>query len=131
MDAGQWIININDILKALMGIAAFIVAIYGLITKPLKKQAEMDRTQNDKLDNLSNEIKEIKQRIHDNQQEYVHDRLQTLRERYVYELGWASADEKRRIIEWYEVYKEHGYNHLSNTYVEDIRNLPERPPERE
>lgn len=76
-------------------------------------------------------VEELKKQVDANQAEYVRDRLQTLRERYRNELGWASAEEKRRILDWYEEYSKRGYNHLATTYAEDIMNLPEKAPSKE
>lgn len=101
--------------------------IYGWVIRPFKKQAELDRDQTEKLDNLIKCVETLKKQVDDNQAEYVRDRLQTLHEKYCNELGWASAEEKRRIIDWFEVYRKRGYNHLSDSYADDIIRLPEKP----
>ena len=76
-------------------------------------------------------VDELRKQVDEHQAEYVRDRLQTLHERYCNELGWVSASEKRRIIDWYEEYRKRGYNHLADTYAEDILKLPEKAPSKE
>lgn len=90
----------------------------------------MDKLQNDKIDMLIEKVESIDQRVEAHQAEYVRDRLQTLHNKYCSELGWASAEEKRRVIDWYEEYKRRGYNHLAETYADDIIRLPECPPKK-
>jgi len=101
--------------------------IYGWIIRPFKRQAEIDREQGRKIDELIVKVDNIEKKVESNQAEYVRDRLQTLHERYCNELGWASSEEKRRIIDWYEEYRKRGYNHLSASYADDIIKLPEKP----
>ncbi len=124
----QWLFGAKDFLTAIVALVGAIAVIYGWVVRPFKKQAELDRIQGKKIDELIDSVKELKERFDNHQVEYVRDRLQTLHERHVNELGWASAEEKRRIIDWYDKYREKGYNHLSSTYAQDILNLPEKPP---
>ena len=110
-----------------MAIIGAVGVIYGYVIRPFKKQAELDRLQTEKIDKLIAKVEAIDKRVETNQAEYVRDRLQTLHNRYCSELGWASAEEKRRVIDWYEEYRKRGYNHLAETYADDIIRLPEKP----
>lgn len=117
----------KELLTAIVAIVGAIGVIYGWVIRPFRKQAEMDREQTAKIDSLINKVDALENRVKANQAEYVRDRLQTLHNKYCTELGWVSADEKRRIIEWYESYRERGYNHLAESYADDILRLPEKP----
>lgn len=123
----QWIFGLKELLTAIVAIFGAIGVIYGWIVRPLKKQAERDREQTEKIDELIGKVNALEEKVEANQAEYVRDRLQTLHERYVNELGWASAEEKRRIVDWYDEYRARGYNHLSSSYADDIIRLPEKP----
>lgn len=101
--------------------------IYGWVIRPFKKQADRDREQSYKIDSLIQKVENLEKKVDQNQAEYVRDRLQTMHEKYCNELGWASAEEKRRIVDWYESYRARGYNHLAETYADDIIRLPEHP----
>lgn len=129
-DMANWIIGAKEILTAFVALIGAVAVIYGWVVRPFKKQAELDKAQGEKIDGLIKSVEELKKQVDEHQTEYVRDRLQTLHERYVNELGWASAEEKRRIIDWYDSYKAKGYNHLSQTYTEDIMSLPERPAQK-
>lgn len=126
-----WFFGVKDWLTALVAIMAAVGTIYGWVIRPIKQsiqhQQELDKKQTDKIDELKKMIEDLSKRMDSNQSEYIRDRLETLREHYCYEVGWATAEEKRRVIEWYESYRKRGYNHLASNYVKDIENLPERP----
>ena len=126
-----WFFGVKDWLTALVAIIAAVGTIYGWVIRPIKQsiqhQQELDQQQTKKIDEVKTMIEDLSKRVDSNQSEYVRDRLETLREHYCYEVGWASAEEKRRIIEWYESYRARGFNHLSESYVKDIEKLPERP----
>lgn len=126
-DVANWIFGAKEIVTALVALIGALAVIYGWVIRPFKKQAELDRIQGEKIDGLIESVNELKKQVDNHQTEYVRDRLQTLHERYVNELGWASAEEKRRIVDWYDEYRAKGYNHLSQTYTQDIMNLPEKP----
>ena len=124
----SFFLQIKEILVATVAAAGAIAAIYGWIVKPFKKQIELDKKQSEKIDELIVKVDNLEKKVEANQAEYVRDRLQTLHNRYCSELGWASAEEKRRVIDWYEEYCKRGYNHLAKSYAEDIIRLPEQPP---
>lgn len=129
-DMANWIIGAKEIVTALVALVGALAVIYGWVIRPFKKQAELDREQGRKIDDLIASVNELKKQVDEHQTEYVRDRLQTMHERYVNELGWASAEEKRRIVDWYDAYRAKGYNHLSQTYAQDIMSLPEKAPGR-
>ena len=126
-----WLFSVRDLLTALVAVVTAVGVIYGWVVKPIKRQQELDKLQSEKIDKLVVAVDELKKQVDANQAEYVRDRLQTMHEKYCNELGWASAEEKRRIVDWYEDYRRRGYNHLAETYAEDIVKLPERPPVKE
>ena len=126
-----WLFTARDLLTALVAVVTAVGVIYGWVVRPIKKQQELDKAQSEKIDKLVIAVDDLKKQVNEHQAEYVRDRLQTLHERYCNELGWVSADEKRRIISWYEEYRKRGYNHLSDTYAEDILKLPEKPQPKE
>lgn len=126
-----WLFTARDLLTALVAVVTAVGVIYGWVVRPIRKQQELDKQQSEKIDKLVIAVEDLRKQVDANQAEYVRDRLQTLHERYCNELGWASADEKRRIVDWYEEYSQRGYNHLATTYAEDILKLPERPPVKE
>lgn len=126
-----WLFSVRDLLTALVAVVTAVGVIYGWVIKPIKRQQELDKLQSEKIDKLVVAVDELKKQVDANQAEYVRDRLQTMHEKYCNELGWASAEEKRRIVDWYEDYRRRGYNHLAETYAEDIVKLPERPPVKE
>jgi len=126
-----WLFTARDLLTALVAVVTAVGVIYGWVVRPIKKQQELDKQQSEKIDKLVVAVEDLKKQVDANQAEYVRDRLQTLHEKYCNELGWASAEEKRRIVDWYEDYRRRGYNHLAETYAEDIVKLPERPPVKE
>ena len=123
----QWAFGLKEFLTTIVAIGGAIGVIYGWLVRPFKKQAELDREQGAKIDALIVKVDNLERKVEANQAEYVRDRLQTLHEKYCNELGWASAEEKRRIVDWYEEYRARGYNHLSDSYAEDIIHLPESP----
>ena len=123
----QWVFGLKELLTAIVAIFGAIGVIYGWIIRPFKKQAELDQEQGRKIDELIGKVDSLEMKVERNQAEYVRDRLQTLHERYCNELGWASPEEKRRIIDWYDDYRARGYNHLSASYADDIIHLPEKP----
>ncbi len=133
-----WLFNARDWLTALVSVITAVAAIYGWVIKPIKaqqakqqemvrRQEELDHEQTRKIDEVMQMLRSLSDRVDRNQAEYIRDRLQTLREHYCHEIGWATAEEKRRIIEWYESYRARGFNHLAETYVKDIESLPEAP----
>ena len=122
-----WLFSARDLLTALVAVVTAVGVIYGWVVRPIKKQQELDKQQSEKIDKLVEAVDELRKKVDDHQAEYVRDRLQTLHERYCNELGWASPEEKRRVIDWYEEYKKRGYNHLADTYAQDIMRLPEKP----
>lgn len=126
-----WFFGVKDWLTALVAIVAAVGTIYGWVIRPIKQsilhQQELDKQQTSKIDELKHMIEDLSKRVDSNQAEYIRDRLQTLREHYCHEVGWASIEEKRRIVEWYEDYRRRGFNHLSESYIHDIESLPERP----
>lgn len=126
-----WLFSVRDLLTALVAVVTAVGVIYGWVIKPIKRQQELDKLQSEKIDKLVVAVEDLKKQVDANQAEYVRDRLQTMHEKYCNELGWASAEEKRRIVDWYEDYRRRGYNHLAETYAEDIVKLPERPPVKE
>ena len=126
-----WLFSARDLLTALVAVVTAVGVIYGWVVRPIKKQQQLDKEQSEKIDKLVIAVEALKKQVDENQAEYVRDRLQTLHERYCNELGWASAEEKRRVVDWYENYSKRGYNHLATTYAEDIMKLPEKPPVRE
>lgn len=126
-EVSTWLFGIKELLTAIVAIVGAIGVIYGWVIRPFKKQAELDKEQTKKIDKIVQCIEDLRRQVDDNQAEYVRDRLQTLHEKYVNELGWASPEEKRRVVDWYETYKRKGYNHLADTYADDIIHLPERP----
>ena len=81
----------------------------------------------DELRDTKTQIDVIKAEITSNRAEYIRDRLQSLHEYHCNEIGWVSSTEKQRIIEWYEEYHNLGFNHIVDTYVDDIARLPEHP----
>ena len=121
--------TLKDWVTAIVALVGAVGIIVGWIVRPIKKQQELDKVQNQKIDEIIASIEHLKKQVEANQCEYVRDRLQTLREHYCREIGWATAEEKRRIIEWYESYRAKGFNHLSTNYVHDIESLPEYPNE--
>ena len=123
----QWVFGLKELLTAIVAIFGAIGVIYGWIIRPFRKQAELDREQGRKIDELINKVDNLEKKVDANQAEYVRDRLQTLHEKYCNELGWASAEEKRRLVDWYEDYRRRGYNHLAESYATDIIKLPESP----
>lgn len=123
----SFVFGAKELLTAIVAIVGAVAVICGWIMKPIRKQAETDKLQMEKIDALTRAVDELRKLVDQNQAVYVRDRLQTLHERYCNELGWASSDEKRRIIDWYEEYKRNGFNHLAATYAEDILHLPEKP----
>ena len=122
----DWIRMIKDILTYIVAIGGAVVAIRSWLIKPIKKQMELDKEQTAKIDQIIIKVNDLEKQVEANQAELVHDRLQTLHEKHCYELGWCSATEKSRIIEWYNDYHAKGYNHLVDTYVDDISKLPEK-----
>ena len=126
-----WLFTARDLLTALVAVVTAVGVIYGWVIRPIRKQQELDKIQSEKIDKLVVAVENLKKQVDENQAEYVRDRLQTLHERYCSELGWASAEEKRRVVDWYDSYSRRGYNHLAATYAEDIMKLPERPPVKE
>ncbi len=125
-----WLFSARDLLTALVAVVTAVGVIYGWVVRPIKKQQELDKQQSEKIDKLVVAVDELKKQVNDHQAEYVRDRLQTMHERYCNELGWVSPEEKRRIIDWYEEYRKRGYNHLADTYAEDIVKLPEKPTDK-
>ena len=123
----SWVFGLKEFLTTIVAIGGAVAVIYGWIIRPFKKQAELDQQQQVKIDSLITKVDNLEKKVDANQAEYVRDRLQTMHEKYCNELGWASAEEKRRIVDWYEDYRNRGYNHLAESYADDIIKLPEKP----
>ena len=126
----EWIFGAKELLTAVVALVGAIAVIYGWLIKPIRKQQDLDRVQSQKIDELIKSVQDLRKEVTDNQAVYVRDRLQTLHERYCNELGWASAEEKRRVVDWYEEYRKRGFNHLAESYADDIIKLPEKPPQK-
>ena len=98
----------SDNLALIVGIGTSLVAIYNWVAKPLKKMAERDRAQDSDISML------------------LWDRLSQAHAYYMTR-GWASAQEKERLIAMHKAYQDRGRNHLTETYEKDILALPEKP----
>lgn len=122
-----FVFGAKEWLTAIVALVGAVAVIAGWVVRPIKKQAALDRLQMEKIDALTKSVDDLRKQFNQHQVEYVHDRLQTLHEKYCNELGWVSASEKRRVIEWYESYCARGHNHLAQSYAEDIIKLPEKP----
>lgn len=122
-----FVFGAKEWLTAIVALVGAVAVIAGWVVRPIKKQAALDRLQMEKIDALTKSVDDLRKQFNQHQVEYVHDRLQTLHEKYCNELGWVSASEKRRVIEWYEAYCARGHNHLAQSYAEDIIKLPEKP----
>ncbi len=89
MEFAQWILGAKELLTAVIAIVGAVGVIYGWVVRPFKKQAELDRQQTVKIDEIMKKVEQLDQKVESHQAEYVRDRLQTLHNKYCNELGWA------------------------------------------
>lgn len=124
----SWLGYLKDILTYLVAIGTAVAAIRAFIMKPLKKQAELDKLQTERLNSLCLKLDALTEKVDKNQAEFCWDRLESMHSKYCDELKWCPAAEKERIIKWYTEYKAKGLDHLADTYIDDLSKLPEHPP---
>ena len=102
--------SMQDHLGTIVALVTALVAIYKWVAVPLKKLLERDKAQD-------NDISMI-----------LWDRLSQAHNFYTTR-GWASAEEKERLIAMHKAYQDRGRNHLSDSFEQDLLKLPEHPPD--
>ena len=99
---------LKDHLALIITLVTSLIAIYNWIAKPLKKLLERDKAQDSDISML------------------LWDRLSQAHAYYI-NRGWATAEEKERLIAMHKAYQDRGRNHLSQSFESDLLKLPEHP----
>lgn len=115
---------------ALAGAIAAILALFATLYKPIKKGV-LAKTAKRKAfeDNVLKALAEIKSDVKsltDDVAELQGDRLMQAHATFMQQ-GWCPASRKKMLCEWHDSYTAKGHNHLVETYINDIKNLPEKP----
>ena len=95
-------------LGTIVALVTALIAMYKWVAVPLKKLLDRDKAQD-------NDISMI-----------LWDRLSQAHH-YLMARGWASPDEKERLIAMHKAYQDRGRNHLSASFEQDLLKLPEHP----
>ena len=100
--------SLKDHLGTIVALVTALVAMYKWIAVPLKKLLDRDKAQD-------NDISMI-----------LWDRLCQAHNYYMTR-GWATSEEKERLITMHKAYQDRGRNHLSSSFEQDLLKLPEHP----
>lgn len=116
----------------LAGSIAAIIALFATLYKPIKKHVAAKHAKRKAFeDSVLSGIKDIKDEVKaltDDVAEIQGDRLMQAHAFYM-SRGWCSSERKKILCAWKQSYTAKGYNHLVDTYEDDINSLPENPPQ--
>lgn len=108
--------ELKQLLLAIVEIGGALGVLYGWIVKPIKAIKEQNEQQSVDIKQLTDDVAYLQG-----------DRLNQAHEHYINK-GWCTGSKKRELERWYKAYKKAGHNHLADSYIDDIMNLPEDPP---